>query len=106
MENTCNTGCKLWKKYKESCPNYMETFWKKDEKAESILIKDCAPKRTFLMIQELYSRLIGVQQAEEEQRDASNKVMGVVQTITTQLAARMIAQDPNVIELLPEQAGG
>ena len=45
------------------------------------LIKDCAPRRTFLMIQELYNRMIGIQQAQEQQRDENIWVQVVAETI-------------------------
>lgn len=72
MENTCDyKKCKLFDLLggdPEQCPNYQESWWALD-KDKPKLIKDCAPKRTFLMIQDLHNRLIGVQKAQEEQRN-------------------------------------
>lgn len=44
------------------CPNYIETFWEENGNPQPILVKDCAPKRTLLMMQELYNRCFGMQQ--------------------------------------------
>jgi len=74
MEGTCDKNCPLWKKYKEKCPNYIESWWKPENKKEPILIKDCAPKRTFIMIQELHNRFIGVEKSQEEQRNRMDVV--------------------------------
>jgi len=65
MENTCKPeNCQLYKflKLKDptKCFNYIESWWKPENKKEPILIKDCAPKRTFIMIQELHNRFIGI----------------------------------------------
>ena len=68
MENTCSKDCPLWKKYKEKCPNFIQTTWK-DDKGNMKIINDCSPKRTMLMIQELYNRIIGVEKAQEQQRN-------------------------------------
>jgi len=68
MENTCSKDCPLWKKYKEKCPNFIQTTWK-DDKGNMKIINDCSPKRTMLMIQELYNRVIGVEKAQEQQRN-------------------------------------
>ena len=81
MENTCNhKECKFYKflKFKElsQCLNYIETWWTQ-EKGEPKLIKDCSPKRTMIMVQELYNQQIRLQQAQEEQRNATTKVVGI-----------------------------
>lgn len=68
MDNTCSKECPLWKKYKDKCPNYIQTTWT-NEKGEVKLIEDCAPKRTMLMLQEVYNRLVGVEKSQEQQRN-------------------------------------
>jgi len=77
MENTCNhKECKFYKfmKFKEpaECFNYKESWWTQ-EKGEPNLVKDCAPTRTIIMVQDLYNRLIGVQKASEQERNAMIK---------------------------------
>ena len=76
MEDTCNKDCEFGKLFKSEreCCNYIESWWKPLE-GQPVLIKDCAPRRNFWMIQDLYNRLIGVQQANEEQRNESNKIV-------------------------------
>lgn len=74
MENTCQfEKCAFAKRLKlrsaQECNNYIESWWtQKDEKP--VLISDCAPKRTMLMVMDLNNRLIGVQQSQEQQRNA------------------------------------
>ena len=88
MENTCDSeNCKLFDLLggiPEQCPNYQETWWTPEingKPGTPILIKDCAPRRTFIMIQELYNRMIGIQQAQEKQRDENIWVQVVAETI-------------------------
>jgi len=81
MENTCNKDCHLWKKYKEKCPNYIRSGWKPENSTEIKYIEDCAPKRTMLMIQELYNRLIGVEKAQEEMRNEAAWVQVVAEVM-------------------------
>ncbi len=73
MKDTCNFEecyfAELLDK-REQCPNYIETWWKPKD-GEPILLKDCAPKRITLEIIQLRSRLFGIQQAHEQQRNES-----------------------------------
>lgn len=70
MENTCiREKCEFWNNGK--CPNYIESWWMPPETqgGKPILIYDCSPKRTFLMIQDLSNRLTGLQKAQEQLRN-------------------------------------
>lgn len=73
MENTCGFDtCAVAKRMKlkkpQECVNYIESWWTKPE-GKPVLVQDCAPRRTTLMIQDLYNRLIGVEQSQEQQRN-------------------------------------
>jgi hypothetical protein len=76
MQNTCDFEkcyfAQLLDKV-EQCPNYVEAWWT-PHKGQPELYKDCAPKRTQLMVQELYNRLTGLQQSSEQERNESNRV--------------------------------
>ncbi len=84
MENTCDhKECKLFDLLggnPSQCPNYQETWWTQDKKKPT-LIKDCAPKRTFLMIQDLHNRIIGIQKAQEQQRNENIWVQVVAEVL-------------------------
>lgn len=68
MENTCKKEkCKLWKKYKDSCPNYISCTYMNEKTKLEKRVEDCAPIRTMLMVQDLYSRLIGLQKDVSKQ---------------------------------------
>ncbi len=85
MENTCNyKECKLFDLLggePEQCPNFMESWWRPSNNGTPILIKDCAQKRIFLMIQDLSNRLVGVQKSQEEQRDENTWVQVVAEVL-------------------------
>ena len=85
MENTCNPeNCKLFDLLggtPEQCCNYQESWWTPEGKGKPVCIKDCAPRRTFLMVQDLHNRLIGVQKAQEEQRNENVWVQVVAKVL-------------------------
>ena len=85
MENTCNfEKCEFAKQLfdkPEQCPFFIESWWEPEGKGKPILIKDCSSKRTFLMIQDLHNRLIGVQKAQEEQRNENVWVQIVAEVL-------------------------
>ncbi len=77
MKDTCNyKTCKVAKrmrlKSREECPNFVENSWipPMKERSDAIELKDCAPKRTLLCVQDLYARLIGVEKSQEHQTNA------------------------------------
>jgi len=61
-------------KFPEDCENYLEGWWTPLE-GEAKLVKDCAKRRTMMMVQDLYNRTISLQQAQEEQRNNSEKAL-------------------------------
>jgi hypothetical protein len=73
MEETCRKKeCANWELYGEGkCPNYIESWWTPNPMTggEPKLIADCAPRRTFLMIQDLHNRLVGVERSQEQMRN-------------------------------------
>jgi hypothetical protein len=80
VKDTHTNECPCYKKYlkkgKNTCPYYMETIWRSDEEgAQTKVVKDCAPKRTLLIMMELSNRLLGVQQAAEQERNTQHKVL-------------------------------
>ena len=82
MQDTCiKEKCPLYKKFKERCPNYIITGWKVHKEAQPVMISDCAPKRTLLMMQTLFNRFIGVQQSSEKQINTNVKFMGIMENV-------------------------
>lgn len=85
MENTCNyEECKLFELLggnPEQCPNYQESWWQPDGNGQPVLVKDCSPRRTLLMIQSLYARLEGVQKVQEQQRNENVWVQVVAEVL-------------------------
>ncbi len=73
MENTCKfPKCAIAKRLKikvlDECPNHVSTWWNQKD-AKPVLISDCAPQRTMFMVQDLYNKLVGVQESQEQQRN-------------------------------------
>jgi len=86
MQDTCiREKCPLWKKFKERCPNFIETGWKEHDSSQPVMISDCAPRRTLLMMQTLYNRFIGVQKSSEKQINTNVKFMGVLENVFERL---------------------
>jgi len=93
--DTCNyKECKLFDLLggtPEQCPNYQEMWFTPSDGGKPILVKDCAPRRTFLMISELHQRLIGVEKASEEDRNSTSRL---AQSVT--LLAQALDNNENV----------
>jgi len=84
MEDTCSKEkCSLWQLTDGNCPNFIESWWTPVGPGENQpkLVSDCAPKRTFLMIQDLSNRLTGLQSSHEELRNESLWVQVVANVI-------------------------
>lgn len=84
MQGTCNfEKCKFAKEFfteAKDCFNFKETWWKPIE-GEPLLVEDCVPVRTLLMIQELSNRLIGVEQSQEQMRNEAVWVQVVAEVL-------------------------
>ena len=99
MENTCKQNdCKLWKKFKGSCPNYYINSFRNEETGKHSAIKDCAPIRTMLMIQELYNRFIGVQKSNEQQRNSTMKLFSTISD-----TIQIMADEKNIVIERPKR---
>jgi len=98
MENTCRfPECEFAKflklKKAEQCCNFQQNWFKKEGQGEDQtpkLINDCAPIRTSLMIQTHYGRLVGVQQAMEQQRNVTFQVVNKFNEIIERVNARIL----------------
>jgi hypothetical protein len=76
-QDTC-TGekCPFWFRYKTQCPNYVEGLWKTKE-GDTYQTKDCAPKRTMILTQQLYDFMFGMRMDYADVRKATEKVLQV-----------------------------
>jgi hypothetical protein len=76
LMHTCHfETCKFAKEFfsdREECFNYKATWWTPTDGGEPIMIYDCAPIRTLIMVQELANGQIRLQKAQEQQRDRSD----------------------------------
>jgi hypothetical protein len=81
MKDTACENCPFKKMGFDQCPNYIETLWHEKDNAQPVIIKDCAPKRTLLMVQELYNRTYGLQ----VQISQGEKEIGEMRTAVTRL---------------------
>jgi hypothetical protein len=68
--DTC-TGkrCPFWNRYGDQCPNFVEGTWLTPENHE-YKTKDCAPKRSMILCQQLYDFMIGTRKDYAEVRRA------------------------------------
>jgi hypothetical protein len=62
VNDTACENCPFKEMGFKTCPNYIETFWQEQGNPQPKIVKDCSPKRTLLMLQELYNRFFGLQQ--------------------------------------------
>lgn len=70
IKDTACENCPFKEQGFKECPNYIETIWNEKDDPQPHIVRDCAPRRSLLMLQELYNRCYGIQgqinQAESE----------------------------------------
>ena len=108
MQNTCKeSDCVVYKKLKlknqRECPNFIETGWKEHDNTQPVMISDCAPIRTMLMLQTLYNRFIGVQKSSETQVNTQVKFMGMLENVFDELRALAPPNETKAIDVTPEE---
>lgn len=91
IKDTCHDKCKFWKKYKDNCPNYIETTWIANEGGQLKLIKDCAPKRSLLVSMDVSNRLMALQKEVNTEREMHNRTSSLLAE-TIELAQRGMIQ--------------
>lgn len=64
-----------------TCPMLVESWWTPPatESGPPVLVVDCAPKRTMLMVQDLSNRMLGVEKSQEEMRNKSVDVITFIE---------------------------
>ena len=77
IQNTCKKEeCLFWELFDKKCPqHFINTFYPNGKVDESYQVDDCAPIRTMILIKELHGRIIGTQQAFEEQRNSMQETI-------------------------------
>ena len=85
MESTCRSTCKFWRKYKESCPFYVETTWMPhDESQAPKIVKDCSPKRSMYLQMELHGKLEAMIKSSNQERNMNHLILtGIHDAINT-----------------------
>jgi len=85
VKGTCKKEeCPFFKEHGKKCPFFVETWWKEGDSGKTELIEDCAPVRAMLMQQDFHGRMVGVQQAVEEQRNKVNDLDSSFKTVLEQ----------------------
>lgn len=103
MEDTCFDGCRYRDKkgnYKKTCPDYIELTWQTDS-GQAKVTHDCVRRRSLLMMMNWDQRLLGVQQAAEQERNASHDLVSKLGEIVEMAHHKRIESD-DIITLLPE----
>jgi hypothetical protein len=79
LNSTClKEKCPYWDIYEDKCPFYIETMWSPQEGGQPTVMEDCSPKRTVLVVMDIMNRLVGVQQANEQQRNKTEDLLNVM----------------------------
>jgi len=96
MRDTACENCPFKSMGFAQCPNYIETIWNEQGNSQPRIVKDCAPKRTLLMLEELYNRTFGLQQQINQQE---NQVAEFRAAITQLFNAIKIIEDAKKLEI-------
>ena len=94
--DTCHgKKCPFWKRYQEFCPNFVEGEWETSE-GHVYKTKDCAPKRSMILSQQVYDFILGTRKDLNEMRNENIKLLEEV--INPQ--AQIIDIDPQTTKLI------
>jgi len=100
-KDTCiGQRCPFWRRYQDTCPNFVKGDWKTVEGHE-YETKDCAPKRSMILCQQIYDHMLDVRRDYGHVREANRKVLENMQLMMNPI----ITIEPNNIELLEEPDG-
>lgn len=79
VEDTCTPKCAYYKKFmskgQKSCPHFIETTWASKTDPRPKIAQDCASKRAVILQIDLFNRLLGLQQAAEQERNLQHKML-------------------------------
>jgi hypothetical protein len=91
----------------QGCENYVESWWKRPD-GEPKMVCDCAIKRLFLMVQGIINGQIGLQAAQEQQRNKSEDAIKFMAKVT--LETLEVVQDtlgiPKTINITADMPKG
>lgn len=84
IQDTANCeNCAFKIKDGKKCPNYIETLWNEEGNQQPRIVKDCAPKRTLLMLQELYNRTFSLQKQVNQAENQTHELNGQFKLLMT-----------------------
>ena len=97
-QDTCpGRPCPYWKRYKENCPFFVEGGWKTPD-GHTYTTKDCAPKRSMILQQQIYDTMIGVHKSHNESRNANIAVLKHVFEVNPMMPSQMDALEAEFSE--------
>lgn len=103
-QDTCpGTPCPFWKRYAEFCPFFVSGVWASHDDGERYETKDCSPKRTMILSQQIYDRMEGVQKSHDNVREANHMVLKHMLDIKPLLPRDMDALEADYQEVKQKQ---
>ena len=76
--DTCiGKKCPFWIRYQESCPNYVDGSWTSTKDGHTYATKDCAPKRSMILCQQIYDQMTNVRKDYGTVRKAMGEVVQI-----------------------------
>jgi hypothetical protein len=82
--DTCNWGeCYFSTLFdnRDQCPYFHRLHWLTQDGGQAYHTDDCSAKKTMMMVQELFTRIIGVQKASEQERNAAHALVSELYNI-------------------------
>ena len=82
--DTCNWGDCYFSTLFDSqsqCPYFHKLHWMPMDGGSVYTTNDCSAKKTMMMVQELFTRLIGVQKASEQERNVVHSLVSELSSV-------------------------
>lgn len=95
--DTCHgKECPFWKRYQEHCPHFVTGQWVTND-GHKYDTKDCAPKRSMILAQQIYDFILGARQDLNSMRNMNIKLLEEILNPVLR-----VGPEEDIVELIEE----
>ncbi|MHC4640118.1 MAG: hypothetical protein ACYS32_00635 [Planctomycetota bacterium] len=105
IEDTCTPKCAYYERFTDAdgnqrCPHYIQTTWQSDDVPGPKTVEDCATKRAVILQIDAFNRMLGLQQAAEQERNLQHKMLvALVEVANNHSLPRLSIDDAEVLQI-------
>ena len=95
VNDTACKQCPYKEKGFKECPNYIETIWQEEGNPQPKIVKDCAPRRSLLLLQELCNKSFALQKQTSQMEGEIGQFTGLFTELLSSIEYKKI--DPSFL---------